>query len=160
MSGISFTSLEPPIDFSNGDSLNDSSPQQRDFGDTEEQIGEAGSELPEADDISDNGTSEANQKVDLNLGSVERIVEKTSDLPASNEIETVAKRTELCFAESNNNVAEADDSLPIVEQPDPGPLLRCPYLDEIPDSCSRYITEPFVHLLSCITNNPFTCMLI
>ncbi|KAL1219792.1 DENN domain and WD repeat-containing protein SCD1 [Cardamine amara subsp. amara] len=141
MSGISFASLEPPTDFSNGESLNDSSSQQSDSGDTEEQTGEAGSELPEADEIPDNGTCEANQKVDLNLSPLERNVEKISGLSVSNEVETVAK-------ESNNFVAEDDDSLLIVEQggetclPDPGPLLRCPYLDEIPDSNSSFQAAP------------------
>nr|AAK83576.1 AT5g35560/MOK9_21 [Arabidopsis thaliana]AAN18159.1 At5g35560/MOK9_21 [Arabidopsis thaliana] len=41
MSGISCASLEPPTDFSNEDSLNDSSPQQRDSGDTKEQTVES-----------------------------------------------------------------------------------------------------------------------
>lgn len=147
MSGISCASLEPPTDLSNGESLDDSLPQQRDSGDTNEQTGEEGSELPEADEISDDETCETNPKVDLNLGSLKRIVEETSGLPVSHEVETVAKRTEPCFAESKSHVAKADDSLPIVKQtresclPDPGPLLRCPYLDEVSDSSLRYIIE-------------------
>ncbi|CAH2079465.1 unnamed protein product [Thlaspi arvense] len=122
MSGISCVSLEPPTDFSNGECLNDSSSQQRDSGDTDEQTGEAVSELPEAGEISDNGACEMNHKVET--------------------VEKVAKESELCFAESNNHVAEADDTLPSIKQggesclPDPGPLLRCPYLDEISDFSS------------------------
>jgi hypothetical protein len=116
MSGISCASLEPPTDFSNEDSLNDSSPQQRDSGDTKEQTVEAGSKLPKADEISDNGTCEANQKADDSAESIDR-------------------------------VTKADDSLPIIKQgresclPEPGPLLRCPYLDEISDSSTRYIIK-------------------
>ncbi|ESQ44550.1 hypothetical protein EUTSA_v10003439mg [Eutrema salsugineum] len=125
MSGISCASLEPPIDLSIGESLNDSSSQQRDSADTNEQTGEAVSELPEAEEISDNGTCEGNQKV-----------------------ETVTKGTELCFAESNNHVAEADDTLSSIKQsgesclPDPGPLLRCPFLDEVSDSSSSFQAAP------------------
>lgn len=147
MSGISCASLEPPLDFSNGDSLDDTLAQQSDSGDTNEQTCEAGSELPKADEISDNKICETNQKVDLNLCSIERIVEETSGLSVSHEVETVAKRSELCFAESDNDITKADDSLPIVQQgkesclPDPGLLLRCPYLDEVSDCSSRYIIE-------------------
>ncbi|CAL9224824.1 unnamed protein product [Arabidopsis halleri] len=131
MSGISCASLEPPTDFSNEDSLNDSSPQQRDSGDTKEQTVEAGSELPNAGEISDNGTCEANQKVDVNLDPLKTIVEKTSG-----------------SAESNDYVPKADDSVPIIKQgreiclPDPGPLLRCPYLDEISDSSTSFQAAP------------------
>ncbi|VVB01451.1 unnamed protein product [Arabis nemorensis] len=148
MSGISCASLEPPLDFSNEDSLDDTLAQQRDSEDTNEQTGEAGSELPKADEVSDNKTCETNQKVDLNLCSTERIVEETSGLSVSHEVETVAKRSELCFAEADNHVAKADDSLPIVQQgkesclPDPGPLLRCPYLDEVSDSSSSFQAAP------------------
>ncbi|ANM68853.1 unnamed protein product [Arabidopsis thaliana] len=91
MSGISCASLEPPTDFSNEDSLNDSSPQQRDSGDTKEQTVEA---------------------------------------------------------ESIDRVTKADDSLPIIKQgresclPEPGPLLRCPYLDEISDSSTSFQAAP------------------
>lgn len=147
MSGISGASLEPPIDFNNGESVNDSSTRETDSDDTEKQSGEAGSELPEADEISDNGTSETNRNVDVNVDPIKRIVEEISGLPVSHEDETAEKRPELCFAESNNNVAEADESLPVTKQggesslPDPGSLLRCPYLDEISDSSSRYIIE-------------------
>ncbi|BAB08718.1 unnamed protein product [Arabidopsis thaliana] len=117
MSGISCASLEPPTDFSNEDSLNDSSPQQRDSGDTKEQTVEAGSKLPKADEISDNGTCEANQKADDSAESIDR-------------------------------VTKADDSLPIIKQgresclPEPGPLLRCPYLDEISDSSTSFQAAP------------------
>lgn len=130
MSGISCASLEPPADFSNEDSLNDSSSQQRDSRDTKEQTVEADLELPKADEISDNGTCESNQKVGVNLDPLKRIVEKTSG-----------------FAESNDNVPKGDDSLPFIKQgresclPDPGPHLRCPYLDEISDSSNRYIIK-------------------
>lgn len=147
MSGISGASLEPPIDFNNEESVNDSSPRQRDSDDTEKQSGEAGSELPEADEISDNGTSETNRNVDVNLDPMKRIVDEISGLSVSHEVETAEKRPELRSAESNNNVAEADDSLPVIKQdgesslPDPCSLLRCPYLDEISDSSSRYIIE-------------------
>lgn len=133
MSGISRTSLEPSIDLSNGESLNDSSPQHKDFGDTKEQTG---SEVSEAEEISDNGSCEANQKVDPNLDPLKSMVEKTSG-----------------FAESNDHVAKADDSLPVIKHstesslPDPGPLLRCPYLDEISDSNTRYIIK--VHSFIC-----------
>ncbi|CAD5333166.1 unnamed protein product [Arabidopsis thaliana] len=91
MSGISCASLEPPTDFSNEDSLNDSSPQQRDSGDTKEQTVEA---------------------------------------------------------ESIDRVTKADDSLTIIKQgresclPEPGPLLRCPYLDEISDSSTSFQAAP------------------
>uniref|UniRef100_A0A1J3CP19 DENN domain-containing protein 5B n=1 Tax=Noccaea caerulescens TaxID=107243 RepID=A0A1J3CP19_NOCCA len=148
MSGISGASLEPPIDFNNEESLNDSSPRQRDSDDTEKQSGEAGSELPEADEISDNGTSETNRNVDVNLDPMKRIVDEISGLSVSHEVETAEKRPELCSAESNNNVAEADDSLPVIKQdgesslPDSCSLLRCLYLDEISDSSSSFQTAP------------------
>ncbi|XP_010449763.1 PREDICTED: uncharacterized protein LOC104731954 [Camelina sativa] len=131
MSGISSASLEPPIDFSNEDSLNDSSSQQRDFGETIEQTVEAGSELTKADEISDNGTCEANHDVDLNVDPIKRVVEKISG-----------------FAEFNDHVVKADDSLTPIKQgiesclPDPGPLLRCPYLDEISDSSTSFQAAP------------------
>ncbi|KAJ0234411.1 DENN protein [Hirschfeldia incana] len=105
MSGISCASLEPPTDFSIGESLNDLTLKQRDSGDTKEQSGEA-------EEISDNGTCDETQKLE---------------------------RIEMCFPESK---AEVDDSSLIIKQdresclPNPEPLLRCPYLDEV-EPCER-----------------------
>ncbi|KAF8107331.1 hypothetical protein N665_0123s0022 [Sinapis alba] len=121
MSGISCASLEPSTDFSIGESLNDLTLKQRDSGDTKEQSGEAVSELPEAREILGNGTCDETQKLD---------------------------RTGMCFPEYNNHVAEADDSSPIINQdrenclPNPGPLLRYPYLDEVSDSSSSFQAGP------------------
>lgn len=134
ISGISCASLEPPTDFSIGESLNGSTLKQRDCGDTKEQSGEA-------EEILDNGTCDETQKLE---------------------------RIGMCSPESNNHVAEDDDSSPIVKQdresclPNPEPLLRCPYLDEVSDSSSRYIINIyiFLHLLSRIKDNPFSSMLI
>ncbi|KAG2307197.1 hypothetical protein Bca4012_083800 [Brassica carinata] len=76
----------------------------------------------EAEEISDNGTCDETKKLE---------------------------RIGMCYPESNNHVAEADDSSPIIKQdresylPNPEPLLlRCPYLDEVSDSSSSFQAEP------------------
>lgn len=131
MSGISCASLEPPTYFSTGESLNDSTLKQRDI---KEQSGEA-------EEVSDNGTCDETR-----------------------ELETVAERIGMCFPESNNHVADADDSSPIIKQdresclPNPGPILRCPYLDEVSDSTSRYGSS-FTRKWLSRTNN-FTNILL
>lgn len=93
------------------ESLNDSTLKQRDSG------GDTNEQSGEAEESSDNGTCDETQKLE---------------------------RIGMCFPESNNHVAEADDSSPVVREsclPNPGPLLRCPYLDEVSDSSSRYIVN-------------------
>ncbi|CAH8389766.1 unnamed protein product [Eruca vesicaria subsp. sativa] len=74
--------------------------------DTKEQSGEA-------EEISDNGTCDETRKLEI-----------------------VAERMGMCFPESNNHVADADDSSPIIKQDresclsNPGPIRRCAYFDE------------------------------
>lgn len=117
MSGISCASLEPPTE----EILNDSTLKQRNSGDTKKQSGEAVSELPETEVISDNETCDETQKLE---------------------------RIGMYFPESNNRVVETDDSSPIINQdgesciPNPEPLLRCPYLDEVSDSSSSFQAAP------------------
>lgn len=126
MSGISCASLEPPTE----EILNDSTLKQRNSGDTKKQSGEAVSELPETEVISDNETCDETQKLE---------------------------RIGMYFPESNNRVVETDDSSPIINQdgesciPNPEPLLRCPYLDEVSDSSSRYIVN--IYILSSVKSH-------
>ena len=105
-----------------GESLNDSTLKQRDSG------GETNEQSGEAEESLDNGTCDETRKLE---------------------------RVGMCFPESNNHVTEADDSSPVIREsclPNTGPLLRCPYLDEVSDSSSRYIHGQyiFLHLLSRI----------
>ncbi|WZZ53142.1 uncharacterized protein LOC106393764 isoform X1 [Brassica napus] len=79
--------------------------------------GDTNEQSGEAEESSDNGTCDETQKLE---------------------------RIGMCFPESNNH-AEADDSSPVVREsclPNPGPLLRCPYLDEVSDSSSSFQAEP------------------